>query len=234
MSCLGAKDTGDYYLSCCDCICDIDHKKELAELIEMWEKEFEEFEGLKIPDGKEFSGEVSYKEDCALGCTKSSDYEEAGCVGSGITKIDCQDCLYYKENEKILKKYLLQRSTESNIKPSMVVRCENGRYVLVFTVDEDCIHGWYVHANTSAIGRKMCELGEYVRVPKEYIKTVYNLKSPRTMPDGMDIYMLAEGNEVQSTFWEEVDPPVLELTVEDVEKKFGRKVKIVGGKDAVK
>lgn len=198
----------------------------------MWDKEFEEFEtfeGLTIPNGIERVQRCDYNEECALGCTSCADYEKAGCVGSGITKIDCTDCLCYADNKEFLEKYLQQKT----IKSGMVVQTKDNDYCLVERVSDEGIYGWSVWHNVTDQGRSLCELRDYRYFMRESIRAVYKLKSGGSTnavwrPSGDSIRRLTSRSDHWERLWEEIDPPVLELTVKDIEEKYGRKVKIVG------
>ena len=118
------------------------------------------------------------------------------------------------------------KDEDNPIKPGMVVKYGSNAWCLVYRVESDNIRGWVVGANTTEAGSKLCELGNYVSVPLSSIDKAYKFAAA-TMPHGAAIYRLTGNYTGWRQYWSDVDLPVLELTVKDIEEKYGRKVKIV-------
>lgn len=152
--------------------------------------------------------------------------------------IQCDGCIccgtHKKQMEELLKMW---KEGDNPIKPGMVVQTKDNDYCLVERVSEECVRGWSVWHNVTDRGRSLCELRDYRCFMNESIRAVYKLKNDRIinaecMPNGDSIRRLTSRSEQWERLWEKVDPPVLELTVKDIEEKYGRKVKIVGEQNA--
>ena len=187
-----------------------------------------QYRGLKIPDGlnKYSARELSLTDARCVAAGTQLDCDASFCPG-----INCADCICVREHRKELKELLkMWNEEEIPIKPGMVVKYEREKWCLVYKIGSDNIRGWVVSDNTAESGSKLCELGNYVSVPLSSIDKAYKFRAD-TMPHGEAVYSLTGNYTGWRRFWRDVELPVLELTVKDIEKKYGRKVKIIGEKN---
>lgn len=183
------------------------------------------YKGLRIPRG--LNGDNIQKlelenDQCAvLGTPMGRD--DAFCSG-----IFCDNCICNRAHRTELREFVRMCNKGNGVlRPGMVVRFDTKCWCLVWSVDAEEVRGLRIYAEPE----KLPKFGSVVNIPYEHIEKGYKLKSAGEygIPSGQHINVLLLGN---GAYWEESYSPVLELTIEDVEKKFGRKVKIVGEKDA--
>ena len=210
-------------ITCDECIYHACNRKTLEAYLER-QKMITQYRGCNIPSGltKDNAHILEVDSACCATAGKLNVVAQEFCTG-----IRCAECICYSAHRKELKELLKMWKEEDNpIKPGMVVKYGKDAWCLVYKVEADRILGWIVGDNTTEAGSKLCELGNYVTVPLSGVVKVYEFKAD-TMPHGEAIYSLVGNYTGWRRFWRDVELPVLELTVKDIEKKYGRKVKIV-------
>ena len=136
----------------------------------------------------------------------------------------CANCICDGSHRTELRELVgIWNKEDKGVKPGMVVEYGNGCWCLVWSTDSFGVRGWSLHVEED----KLPKLSSVVRVPYEDISGVYKVKDTEGIPSGYRISSLVYGF---GSAWEEIGAPVLEVTVKDIEKKYGCKVKIVGEK----
>ena len=160
------------------------------------------------------------------------DLESAKCAAANMMMdgcsnfcagIFCHTCICGTTHRSALREFVDKE--KKGVKPGMVVRFDTKRWCLVWSVDAEGVHGLRIYAEPE----KLPKFGSVANIPYANIEKGYKLKSAGEyeIPSGQHINELLLGD---GKYWEESYSPVLELTMDDIEKKYGRKVKIVGEK----